>query len=63
MNTTIPKKKTGIETVRKEFLTACEKSGITKEQIRVDGMAGSGYQDWFIRKKEKKPILLLRSPT
>ncbi len=48
------KEKTGIETVRKEFLTACEKSGITKEQIRVDGMAGSGYQDWFIRKKRKE---------
>jgi|SRR5688572_5652214 len=49
------KEKVGIETIRKEFLEACEKSGILKDNIRVQGMAGNAYSNWFIRKKKKDP--------
>ena len=49
------KEKIGIETIRKEFLEACEKSGILKDNIRVQGMAGNAYSNWFIRKKKKDP--------
>jgi len=49
------KEKVGIETIKKEFLEACSKSGILKEHIRVDGMAGNAYSDWYIRKKKQEP--------
>src|SRR6187402_3744650 len=45
------KEKIGIEQIRKEFLEACSKAGILKENIRVEGMAGNAYEDWFIRKR------------
>jgi uncharacterized protein len=49
------KEKIGIESIRKEFLEACHKSGIPKENIRVEGMAGHAYGDWFNRKRKKDP--------
>jgi uncharacterized protein len=49
------KEKVGIEQIRKEFLEACSKAGILKENIRVEGMAGNAYEDWFIRKRKKEP--------
>lgn len=49
------KEKVGIEVIKKEFLEACSKAGILKENIRVDGMAGNAYSDWYIRKKKQEP--------
>jgi uncharacterized protein len=49
------KEKTGIDAIKKEFLDACSKSGILKENISVEGMAGSAYVDWPIRNKKKDP--------
>ncbi len=49
------KEKIGIETIKKDFLAACEKAGVPKENIRVDGMAGNAYGDWFNRKRKKDP--------
>lgn len=49
------KEKVGIETIRKEFLEACSKAGIPKENIAVEGMSGNAYGDWFIRKRKKDP--------
>lgn len=48
------KEKVEIDKIKTDFLAACEKSGITKEQIRVEGMAGSGYQNWYVRKRKKE---------
>src|SRR4030095_2508909 len=49
------KEKIGIDIIKNEFLEACEKAGILKENIRVEGMAGTAYDNWFIRKKKKDP--------
>ena len=49
------KEKIGIDAIKKEFLEACAKSGILKENIRVEGMAGNAYSDWYVRKKKKDP--------
>ncbi len=49
------KEKIGIDAIRKEFLEACYKAGIPKENIKVEGMAGHAYGDWFIRKRKKDP--------
>ncbi len=49
------KEKIGIDAIKKEFLAACEKSGVLKENIRVEGMAGNAYDNWYIRKKKKDP--------
>jgi uncharacterized protein YggE len=49
------KEKIGIEAIRKEFLEACSKAGIPKENIRVEGVAGNAYGDYFIRKRKKEP--------
>ena len=49
------KVKVGIDAIKKEFLTACEKSGILKENIAVEGVAGSAYENWYIRKRKKEP--------
>ena len=49
------KEKRGIEKIRVEFLKACEDAGIPKANIRVEGMSGSAYNNWFIRKRKKDP--------
>jgi len=49
------KEKIGIENIQKEFLEACSKAGVPKENIRVEGMSGNAYGDWFIRKRKKDP--------
>lgn len=49
------KEKVGIDVIKKEFLDACYKAGIPKENISVEGMAGNAYGDWFIRKRKKDP--------
>jgi uncharacterized protein YggE len=49
------KEKIGIDAIKKDFLAACEKSGVLKENIRVEGMAGNAYDNWFIRKRKKDP--------
>jgi len=49
------KEKIGIEAIRKEFLDACSKAGVPKENIHVEGMAGNAYGDWFVRKRKKEP--------
>ncbi len=49
------KEKVGIDDIKKEFLVACEKSGILKDNIRVEGMAGNAYNNWYLRKRKKDP--------
>ncbi len=49
------KQKIGIDVIKKEFLEACAKAGVPKESIRVEGMGGHGYDEWFIRKRKKDP--------
>jgi len=49
------KEKVGIDAIRKEFLEACAKAGVPKENISVEGMAGNAYGDWFARKRKKDP--------
>jgi uncharacterized protein len=49
------KNKIGIEKIKKDFLAACEKAGVLKENIRVEGMSGSAYNDWFVRKRRREP--------
>lgn len=49
------KEKVGIDAIKKEFLDACFKAGIPKENISVEGMAGNAYGDWFVRKRKKDP--------
>ena len=49
------KVKVGIDAIKKEFLTACEKTGIPKENIAVEGVSGSAFENWYIRKRKKEP--------
>ncbi len=49
------KEKIGIEAIKKDFLTACEKAGVPKEAIRVDGISGNAFDNWYIRKRKKEP--------
>lgn len=49
------KEKVGIDVIKKEFLDACAKAGVPKENISVEGMAGHAYGDWFVRKRKKDP--------
>lgn len=49
------KEKIGIEAIKKDFLAACEKAGVPKEAIRVEGMAGNAFDNWYIRKRKKEP--------
>lgn len=49
------KQKVGIDAIKKEFLSACEKAGVPKENIRVEGMGGHAYDQWFIRKRKQDP--------
>jgi uncharacterized protein YggE len=47
------KKKTDINDVRKGFLTACEKAGIVKENISIQGMNGYNGSGWYWTRKKK----------
>ena len=50
--------KEGIEQIKKSFLEACAKAGISKDDIRVQGMGGSGYDYWYWRKNKRDPDFL-----
>lgn len=52
------KVKIGIDEIKKDFLESCSKAGIAKEDIRVEGMGGSGYDYWFWRKKKREADFL-----
>jgi len=49
------KEKIGIDAIKKEFLLACEKAGVQKENIRVEGVSGNSFDNWYLRKRKKDP--------
>lgn len=50
--------KTEITNIKKEFLDNCSKAGIAKEDIRVLGMGGNSYEDWYYHKRKSEPDFL-----
>lgn len=47
------KKKTDINEVRKNFLAACTKAGIAKENISIQGMNGYNNSGWYWQRKKE----------
>ncbi|MFZ9942030.1 MAG: SIMPL domain-containing protein [Bacteroidia bacterium] len=56
------KEKVLMEDIRKEFLKACADAGIPKDSIRVEGLSGGAYADFF-RKKRKDDQGLMEQVT
>lgn len=52
------KVKVDISTIKKEFLDQCAKAGISREDIRVEGMGGSAYDYWYRKRKKSEPDFL-----
>jgi uncharacterized protein YggE len=57
------KEKTTIDELSKNFLTVCEKAGVTKDRIEVQNMSGFDNTSWWYRKKKKEQPDLLQSTT
>src|SRR5436190_1770931 len=57
------KEKVSIDAISKNFLSICEKAGITKDRIEVQDMSGFDNTDWWHRKKKKEQPDLLQSTT
>ena len=55
------KKKTDINEVRKNFLAACTKAGIAKENISIQGMNGYNNSGWYWQRKKKTPDFVASS--
>ncbi len=55
------KKKTDINDVRKNFLNACSKAGIAKENISIQGMNGYNSYGWYWQRKQKTPDFIATS--
>ena len=56
------KQKVDIDKVRKEFLDACNKSGIAKENIFINGINGYDPNQWYwIRKKKQESDFIATS--
>lgn len=56
------KQKVDIDDVRKSFLNACNKAGIAKENIFINGINGYDPNQWYwVRKKKKEPDFMATS--
>lgn len=57
------KEKVSIDEISKNFLSICEKAGITKDRIEVQNMSGFDQTDWWYRKRKKEQPDLMQSTT
>lgn len=55
------KKKVDINEIRKDFLEACSKAGIAKENISIQGMNGYNNNGWYWQRKKKSPDFMASS--
>lgn len=55
------KKKVDINEIRKDFLEACSKAGIAKENISIQGMNGYNNNGWYWQRKKKSPDFMAAS--
>ncbi|MBS1765623.1 MAG: SIMPL domain-containing protein [Bacteroidetes bacterium] len=55
------KKKVDINDIRKDFLSACTKAGIAKENISIQGMNGYNNTGWYWQRKKKSPDFMASS--
>ncbi|MEO5570413.1 MAG: SIMPL domain-containing protein [Bacteroidia bacterium] len=55
------KTKMTIDAISKNFLTVCEKAGITKDRIEVQNMSGFDNTSWWYTKRKKEQPDLLQS--
>ncbi len=55
------KKKVDINDVRKNFLDACNKAGIAKENIFIQGMNGYNQNGWYWQRKKREPDFIASS--
>jgi uncharacterized protein YggE len=57
------KEKVSIDAISKNFLSICDKAGISKDRIEVQNMSGFDNTDWWVRKRKKEQPDLLQSTT
>jgi uncharacterized protein YggE len=57
------KEKVTIDAISKNFLTICEKAGISKDRIEVQNMSGFDNTEWYYRRRKKEQPDLLQSTT
>ena len=57
------KEKAGIDEISRNFLTICEKAGISKDRIEVQNMSGFDNSSWWYRKRKKEQPDLLQNTT
>lgn len=55
------KKKVDINDIRKDFLNACTKAGIAKENISIQGLNGYNNSGWYWQRKKKSPDFIASS--
>jgi uncharacterized protein YggE len=57
------KSKVSIDEISRNFISICEKAGISKDRIEVQNMSGFDQSEWYVRKRRKEQPDLMQSTT